>query len=59
MDGLPADQRAVVDLTYFQGKTQAEVAEELGIPVGTVKSRLHRAMGRLRELLAGLEDWVV
>jgi RNA polymerase sigma-70 factor (ECF subfamily) len=58
LDDLPADQRAVVDLAYFQGKTQAEVADELGIPIGTVKSRLHRAFGRLRDLLAGLEDWV-
>ena len=59
LDDLPADQRAVVDLAYFQGKTLAEVADELGIPIGTVKSRLHRAFGRLRDLLAGLEDWVV
>jgi RNA polymerase sigma-70 factor, ECF subfamily len=59
LDDLPADQRAVVDLAYFQGKTLAEVADELGIPIGTVKSRLHRAFGRLRDLLAGLQDWVV
>jgi RNA polymerase sigma-70 factor, ECF subfamily len=59
LDDLPADQRAVVDLAYFQGNTLAEVADELGIPIGTVKSRLHRAFGRLRDLLAGLEDWVV
>ena len=56
---LPADEQAVVQLAYFQGLSQSEVAAALGIPLGTVKSRLRRAFGRLRESLAGLEDWVV
>ena len=56
---LPDDEQAVVQLAYFRGLSQSEVAAALGIPLGTVKSRLRRAFGRLRESLAGLEDWVV
>jgi RNA polymerase sigma-70 factor, ECF subfamily len=56
---LPSDEQAVVQLAYFRGLSQSEVAAALGIPLGTVKSRLRRAFSRLRELLAGLEDWVV
>ena len=59
LEDLPPDQQAVVQLAYFQGLSQSEVAAALGIPLGTVKSRLHRAFGRLRESLAGLKDWVV
>jgi RNA polymerase sigma-70 factor, ECF subfamily len=56
---LPSDEQAVVQLAYFRGLSQSEVAATLGIPLGTVKSRLRRAFGRLRESLAGLRDWVV
>lgn len=56
---LPADQQAVVRLAYFGGLTQSEIAAELGIPLGTVKTRLRLAFGRLRTALAGLKDWVV
>ena len=59
LEDLPPDQREIVQLAYFQGLSQSEVAAALGIPLGTVKSRLHRAFGRLRESLAGLKDWVV
>jgi len=48
---LPAEQADVVRLTYFTEKTQAEIAEDLGIPLGTVKSRLRLAANRLRSLL--------
>ena len=45
---LPDDQRAVIDLMYFQGVSQTGVAERLGIPLGTVKSRSLLAMRKLR-----------
>ena len=49
---LPPDQRTVVELAYFGGYTQARIAEELGIPVGTVKTRTLAAMRKLRRMLA-------
>jgi RNA polymerase sigma factor (sigma-70 family) len=49
VDELPEEQRDVVALRYFLGLSEAEVAEALGIPQGTVKSRNARALERLRE----------
>jgi RNA polymerase sigma-70 factor (ECF subfamily) len=49
VDELPEEQRSVVALRYFLGLSEAEVAETLGIPQGTVKSRTARALERLRE----------
>ena len=48
---LPAEQRAAVELAYFDGLTYKQVARALGIPEGTAKSRLRLAMSRLRALL--------
>jgi RNA polymerase sigma-70 factor, ECF subfamily len=52
---LPAEQRAVIDLAYFSGFSHREIAEELGLPLGTVKSRTRLAMARLRESLKSRE----
>ncbi len=58
LKALPDDQRTAVQLAYFEGLTHSEIAERLGIPVGTVKTRLRLAYGRLRQSLATLKDWV-
>jgi RNA polymerase sigma-70 factor (ECF subfamily) len=56
LDALPPDERQVMRLFYFEGRTHAEIADALGIPLGTVKSRSHRAHGRLTESLGHLVD---
>jgi RNA polymerase sigma factor (sigma-70 family) len=48
---LPTDQRRVVEMAYFGGMTQAAIAEELRIPLGTVKTRTLAAMQKLRRYL--------
>jgi RNA polymerase sigma factor (sigma-70 family) len=49
LDSLSGDQRLIVELLYLKGYTQAEVAEEYGIPLGTVKTRHRAAMMHLRK----------
>jgi RNA polymerase sigma-70 factor, ECF subfamily len=51
---LPSDQAAVLRLAFFDQRTQSEMGTILGIPLGTVKSRLRLAMGRLRAALGDL-----
>lgn len=48
---LPEAQREVMVLAYFEGLSQSEIAERIGEPLGTVKSRVRLAMARLQELL--------
>ena len=48
---LSEDQLRVVELSFFEEKAHAEIAQTLRIPLGTVKSRLRLAMNRLRGLL--------
>jgi RNA polymerase sigma-70 factor (ECF subfamily) len=52
---LPADQIQVVELSFFADKPHSQIAQELGIPLGTVKSRLRLAMGRLKRAMGGGE----
>jgi RNA polymerase sigma factor (sigma-70 family) len=52
---LPPDQRQVIELMYFGGRSQSQIAAELGLPLGTVKSRTLLGMRRLRGALTGME----
>ena len=51
MQELPEDQRLVIDLAYFHGLSQSEIATQLGQPLGTVKTRTRLAMQKLRRTL--------
>ncbi len=48
---LPDEQKEVLALAYFQGYTQQEIADRLNLPLGTVKTRIRLAMGKLRQWL--------
>jgi RNA polymerase sigma-70 factor (ECF subfamily) len=52
LSGLSTDHRTVVILRFAEDWSESQIADALGVPVGTVKSRLHRALKHLREELA-------
>lgn len=57
VDNLKPEYRQLIELVYYQGYTQAEVSEEYGIPLGTVKTRIKAAVGSLRAMLSSL--WLI
>ena len=56
LDKLSEDERSVIEATHYHGFTHEEAADELGVPVGTIKSRSHRAHKRLAVLLDHLRE---
>lgn len=56
---LPTEQREALELAYFGGLSQSEIAERTRLPLGTVKTRMRLALGKLRESLSELRDDVV
>lgn len=49
--GLPEEQRRTIELAYFDGLTQSEIAEQTGVPLGTIKSRMRLGLRKLHDLL--------
>lgn len=54
LNGLPREQKQVIEMAYFHGMTQQEISEETHTPLGTVKSRTRQAMKKLRISLGAI-----
>jgi RNA polymerase sigma-70 factor, ECF subfamily len=51
LTNLKPEQRSIIDMAYFSGYTQEEISKEMGIPLGTVKTRMRSAILELRKML--------
>jgi RNA polymerase sigma-70 factor (ECF subfamily) len=56
LGSLSEEEREIVRLSFFEDLTQSQIAQRIGLPLGTVKSRSHRAHRRLAQLLSHLRD---
>ena len=59
LHGLPDEQRQIVYKVYFEGKSHSEIANELDLPLGTIKSRLRLAMKKLDTLAQEQMTWLI
>lgn len=58
LSGLPDEQQVIIEYLYYKGYTQQETADELEMPLGTVKSRSRTALKALKELFTILLTWI-
>jgi RNA polymerase sigma-70 factor (ECF subfamily) len=56
LNGLPFLQRQALELAYYGGLTQSQIADHVGAPVGTIKSRMYVALATLRDALSEQDD---
>jgi RNA polymerase sigma-70 factor (ECF subfamily) len=56
LDALPLEQRQVLEMAYFEGMSQTEIAERTQQPLGTIKTRVRLAMQKLRDRLTALRE---
>lgn len=56
LDALPAAQRRALTLAFDEGLSHTEIAERLGQPLGTIKTRIRLGMRKLRDVLGSLEN---
>lgn len=59
LNSLPEEQRQIVYMVYFEGKTHSEISNELDLPLGTIKSRLRLAMKKLDALAQEQSTWLI
>ncbi len=57
MKALPDEQRLVIELAYYQGLSQSQIAAQTGISLGTVKTRIRLGLNKLKSILANEENW--